>query len=373
VTQVKLLIAAVLAQGLVRPVPSAQQLSQPTSGAIAEIQTGRITAHMALLADDLLEGRETGTRGFDVAARYVASQFEEIGLRPIDGSYLQPMTIRRARLDEARSSLTIVHGTTREPLVYGRDFVAYGDTSNENVDVTGEIVFVGDGVTVNSLGIDAYRRVNSGGKIVVAMPGSPSGLSPSEASYFDDAKTKAANAADHDASALLLVEEKFIPWELRVRAARQLGSNEWLPAHRPSKVKTVAYISRPTAQRIFGQPLDQSVPRPGTVSEDYLEVSPPLHYRPDRQIGRGYLTAKESVSFPRELSFVVTPEDFTAGRAALDLSAGDFLAKIEELSKGRIWLVITDYSLTSKRQPNGAIDESLDWIEFHGVGCVPTS
>lgn len=40
----------------------------------------RIKAHITFLADDLLQGRETGTPGFDIAAAYVASQLAQ----PID-------------------------------------------------------------------------------------------------------------------------------------------------------------------------------------------------------------------------------------------------------------------------------------------------
>src|SRR6185436_413791 len=42
----------------------------------------RFRAHVAFLADDLLEGRDTGSRGHEIAARYVASQFESFGLKP---------------------------------------------------------------------------------------------------------------------------------------------------------------------------------------------------------------------------------------------------------------------------------------------------
>jgi hypothetical protein len=42
----------------------------------------RIRAHMHFLADDLLEGREAGTRRFEIAARYVGGQFAQIGILP---------------------------------------------------------------------------------------------------------------------------------------------------------------------------------------------------------------------------------------------------------------------------------------------------
>src|SRR5580765_3767951 len=56
-------------------------------------------AHMAFLADDLLEGRETGMRGFDIAARYVAGQFAQYGVQPKgdQGSYLQTVPLKISR------------------------------------------------------------------------------------------------------------------------------------------------------------------------------------------------------------------------------------------------------------------------------------
>ena len=41
-----------------------------------------IRAHMEFLADDLLEGRATGTAGYGIAAAYVASVFRALGLQP---------------------------------------------------------------------------------------------------------------------------------------------------------------------------------------------------------------------------------------------------------------------------------------------------
>src|SRR5688572_31851840 len=53
-------------------------------------------SHVVFLADDLLEGRESGTRGYDIAAHYVASQFESLGLQPgaADG-WFQPIDFVR--------------------------------------------------------------------------------------------------------------------------------------------------------------------------------------------------------------------------------------------------------------------------------------
>ena len=50
------------------------------AGAEPEFSAERIKAHVTFLADDLLEGREAGTPGHEIAARYIAAQFALMGL-----------------------------------------------------------------------------------------------------------------------------------------------------------------------------------------------------------------------------------------------------------------------------------------------------
>src|SRR5215469_4729065 len=66
-------------------------------------------AHMAFLADDLLEGRGTGARGHEIAARYVAAQFEALGLKPAgeNGSYYQQVPLREITIEPEQCSLSI--------------------------------------------------------------------------------------------------------------------------------------------------------------------------------------------------------------------------------------------------------------------------
>src|SRR5258705_7540647 len=55
------------------------------AAAMRSIDAERIRAHVRFLADDLLEGRGTGARGGDIAAKYIAAQFALDGLRPAGG------------------------------------------------------------------------------------------------------------------------------------------------------------------------------------------------------------------------------------------------------------------------------------------------
>jgi hypothetical protein len=60
----------------------------------------RLAASGEQTADDLLEGRDTGTRGHGLAMNYVAAQFMRLGLEPAGASgYQQPLALRQSRLD----------------------------------------------------------------------------------------------------------------------------------------------------------------------------------------------------------------------------------------------------------------------------------
>ena len=74
------------------------------------ITASRVRGHMRFLAHDLLEGREPGKRGFDVAAAYVAAQYEGMGLDPLEsGSHFQEVPLRRAIPLDSTLEMLIFH------------------------------------------------------------------------------------------------------------------------------------------------------------------------------------------------------------------------------------------------------------------------
>ena len=67
-----------------------------------------LRAHMGFLASDLLEGRRTGTRGYDLAAAYVAARFEAAGIAPgASGSYYQQVPFREGIVDPAGTEMSV--------------------------------------------------------------------------------------------------------------------------------------------------------------------------------------------------------------------------------------------------------------------------
>src|SRR5258708_17433369 len=92
-------------------------------GAADVAQEGkRWWSHIQVLADDKMEGRNTGSPGHKKAADYVAGEFERSGLKAAGTSgYLQPIKFNVFQIDEPACSLAIVRNGKATPLKLGED------------------------------------------------------------------------------------------------------------------------------------------------------------------------------------------------------------------------------------------------------------
>ncbi|MGH9553283.1 MAG: hypothetical protein ACRD3W_28135, partial [Terriglobales bacterium] len=164
----------------------------PPNELLQRITAEGVRAHMAFLADDLLEGRGTGTRGYQLAADYVRAQFEEMGLKPagVNRTYFQKVHFRKIELLPDKSSLTLKHGGTTRTLVLEKDYVMGGDPLSSDAKVEGPVVFVGFGVSAPEFGYDDYAGIDVRGKIVAALYGAPSKLPSAPGAHFSSSEQK---------------------------------------------------------------------------------------------------------------------------------------------------------------------------------------
>ena len=101
-------IACAVALCLLSLIPSVQVLAQvadPQAFA-STILAEDLENHLMVLASDAFEGRETGERGAEKAAAYIASHFNSIGIAPYDGStYYQPVKLIRSQITGGQASV----------------------------------------------------------------------------------------------------------------------------------------------------------------------------------------------------------------------------------------------------------------------------
>lgn len=163
---------------------------------------------MAFLADDLLEGRETGTRGYDIAARYVAAQFMQLGLQPAGdpGSYLQTVPLRGGTVVPNAAVFDILRPGGTQSLVSLREFQMGPRLYADQVDVTAPLIFVGHGVTAPRFQHDDYAGLDVRGKIVVYLSGRPRHFPGEEGAHYASGLTKGKLAATHGAVATITLQ-----------------------------------------------------------------------------------------------------------------------------------------------------------------------
>lgn len=198
----------------------------------APVPSGDIEAHLRFLADDELEGREAGTRGYDLAADYVTETFEALGLIPGAPRFRQPVTLQRRVLapNGVTASLTLPEGDVA--LINGLDFaIDAGHVPYERIEAP--LVFVGWGIHAPQLGHDDYAGLNVAGKIVVLLERAPPSFPPALRAHFSWIDQKDEMAAVAGAVGLLTVKsparEAVSPWE-RARLNRPLPALSWLGA-----------------------------------------------------------------------------------------------------------------------------------------------
>lgn len=167
----------------------------------------KIRAHVTFLASDMLDGREAGSKGYDIAANYVASQFAQLGLKPAgkDGTWFQTVPLLAYRpADEGVFTVRGKDGTVT-PLVFGEDVLIGRNGGPKDRQISAPLVFAGWGVVAPEKQHDDYKGLNVKGKIVVVFTGGPPGFQTEERAFYGNARTKREAAQKAGAVGVIFV------------------------------------------------------------------------------------------------------------------------------------------------------------------------
>jgi hypothetical protein len=218
-------------------------------------------AHMAFLADDLLEGRGTGTRGQELAAKYVAAQFEAFGLEPAGAksSYFQPVPFREITVDRAATEVSVVRDGKTARLQWGEDFLGRGNALEPDSSVEAPLVFVGFGVVNSARNYDDYAGVDVKGKVVAMLLGGPASFPANERAHFASGLEKVKQAAARGAVGILTLwtpeADTTLPWS-RMPNQVEAPAFRWLDAQRTpndtyKEIRASAVLSTKACEGLF--------------------------------------------------------------------------------------------------------------------------
>ncbi|MCP1470035.1 hypothetical protein J3E64_001722 [Sphingobium sp. OAS761] len=218
-----------------------------------------VRAHVEFLADDLLKGRDTGSEGHEIAARYVASQFDGLGLTPAGdaGGWLQRVTFQKTDPAPERATLTVTGPGGTRSFSHGGDVLIGLSAAEPHLDVAAPLVFVGYGLENRRLGLDDYAGLDVRGKIVVTLRGYPKGMPSEEGAHLS--ATKAMVAQSHGAIGMLslgtIQSMKARPWARMVQFADASDftwvSPDGTPFDQAPGIRAGASLNDPAAEAIF--------------------------------------------------------------------------------------------------------------------------
>jgi Zn-dependent M28 family amino/carboxypeptidase len=134
------------------------------------INADALRAHVGFLADDALEGRGPATKGDALAQRYIAAQFQAMGLK----TWSQPFDI--VGVDGHPETIAAQAGSAKASFKFHDEFIAVSGHQGPNSKLEGaEVVFVGFGIVAPEFQWDDFKGVDLKGKVVLVMNSDPEG------------------------------------------------------------------------------------------------------------------------------------------------------------------------------------------------------
>ncbi len=249
----------------------------PTASGIGDrlvrsIDQAALRAHLEFLADDALEGRRPGTRGGEVAAKYIAAQFQRLGLEPAgdSGTYYHRVPI----ITLTPTPTLRVGASTGRELAYRTDYVLWSMRNEPKTSVRGDLVFVGYGIVAPEYQWNDYEGIDVKNKVVVALVNDP-GLRDSTIfrgailTYYGRWTYKIEEAQRQGAAGILLVhstESATYPWT----TVQSSWTGPQVRVERPATSLHVAgWVSQEAGSRLFREAghdlgkLSEQAARPG--------------------------------------------------------------------------------------------------------------
>jgi hypothetical protein len=223
------------------------------------IQAGAIRAHLEFLASDLLEGRDAGTRGYDLAANYVASMYEQIGLQPAGTKgFMQPVPLRSSLLVPDSVKLSVQRAGGIRTFTDADHVAARPSSTQTEQSLEADCVFAGFGIVSPEHKRDDYAGLDVRGKFVVVLGGPPPGLPSEVAGHLGSTAEQRSRAAERGALGVFIVYTPALEarWPfVRLAAVYAQPQMEWfdpsIPRPPGDQLRVSALVDETAAAALF--------------------------------------------------------------------------------------------------------------------------
>ncbi len=201
---------AILVFFLVLVLPFAAAGAPPT---LPAADPNRYLDDIKALTTPAMEGRGAGTKGLTRAQHLIEKRYKSLGLEPagVNGTYLQPFTVITGAQLKRKNEFEVLIGGQKRILKSKQDFVPFSFSTSGSAHAP--LVFAGYGVTADEFHYDDYAGLDVKDKIVVVLRYEPPSFAAKAGNQgmtrHSQLVTKAINARNHGAKALVLVNGKL--------------------------------------------------------------------------------------------------------------------------------------------------------------------
>ncbi len=247
----------------------AQAIPPGVKTAADSVDPEKIRAHVKFLSDDLLEGRGPGTRGGEIAAQYVATQFALYGLKPAgdNGTYLQQVNFVGTKTIGDKTHFSFVPDKPKGggmsimlhsyDLTYANDYTVNNRKLSETADINAPIVFVGYGVVAPEYGWNDYAGIDVKGKVVLCIVGDPPSDDPKffggkALTYYGRWTYKFEEAARQGAIGALIIHRTDLAsygWDVVKNS--NTSEKTYLRDNKDPQLEAASWIQFETARTLF--------------------------------------------------------------------------------------------------------------------------
>jgi Zn-dependent M28 family amino/carboxypeptidase len=229
---------------------AASALSAAEREASARLKVETVREVTTALSSTEMEGRGTAQPGGEKAARYIGDKFAKFGLKPLGdaGTYLQAIKFKTTEVSP-ETSLKLGDA----PLKFVEEFVPAPPFTFDKSSASGNVVFIGYGVTSENLKRDDLAGIDIKGKVVLLLSGRPANVNEDVWRQEASQQSVGLNLIQRGAAAIITANAATTarPFTLIARYAtfRRVGMPNAPEA--PFKLPPIAIISDAAAEKLF--------------------------------------------------------------------------------------------------------------------------
>lgn len=228
------------------------------------ISTERMIKYIKELGSDEYQGRKPFSEGETKTIDYIAKQYKEIGLEPINKeSYFQEVPLVEISLTAPES--LILNSTTKfKKLSYGNDFVCFSRRIQNEISLTeSELVFAGYGIVAPEYNWNDYKDIDVKGKTVIVLVNDPgfgstdnSFFKGNEMTYYGRWTYKYEEAARQGAEGILIIhqdEPAGYPWSVVLNSASVPKLYQQAKDNYQSRCLVEGWLTLDAAKQLFDE------------------------------------------------------------------------------------------------------------------------